>query len=784
MRRHILLPLAVPTLLLVGLVAPAPRAVRAEPAPESAASFPGKVNPFLDKYCNQCHNSDRQAGGVPLDIYKTTGDAQKDRKIWEMVHRVVVNNEMPPKRKAQPSAEEKAAFLTTVDRTLITVDCVVGPKNPGRVTLRRLNRSEYNNTVRDLCAIDFSPADDFPSDDVGYGFDNIGDVLSLPPVLMEKYLSAADLILDKAVSPPSRVESTKQGFSPHDLRGEPREAKRRPLKERGDGVQINLLEAGSEAMLEKFHFPADGEYKLRAKVYGRVAAGVAPKVSLEIDGKRVGDAAVTGGIKDAKFVEATFRVTAGDHKVAARFVNPSSGEKLPKNAEPRLMGVERMEITGPNGGGMPPTPESMKLILGESHSADRAAAEVVLKKFARRAFRRPVEAGEVERLLKLFDLAKANGEPFNVAIKLPLKAVLVSPHFLFRVESDPAAPAETKLLTEHELATRLSYFLWSSMPDGELLALADRGELRKPGVLQAQVQRMLADTRSTALVDNFAGQWLQLRLLRTLSPDAETYKNFDDKLRLAMVKETELFFDHIVKNDRPVTEFLDADYTFVNERLARHYGIPNVNGSEFRYVQLKDKEKRRGGLVTQASILTVTSNPTRTSPVKRGKWIYENILGLQAPEVPPGVPELPKGKLKGTLRQQMEQHRADPACAGCHAKLDPLGFGLENFDAIGGYRWQDNKINIDASGVLPDGSKFNGPAELRQVLLEKSDLFRKCLAEKLLTYALGRGLEYYDKCLLDQVGEKVRSNGDKFSALVTAIVESDAFQKRKGIRHE
>ena len=747
-------------------------------------AFPAQVNPFLDKYCNGCHNSDRQSGGVPLDIYKTTADAEKDRKVWEMVHAVVVNGEMPPKRKAQPSATEKAAFLTAIDKTLLSVECKVGPKNPGRVTLRRLNRTEYNNTVRDLCGVDFRPADDFPSDDVGYGFDNIADVLSLPPILMEKYLAAADLVLDKALTLPSKVDSTKQGFSPHDLRSEPRGGKRRPLPERR-GTQINLIEPDSKGFLEKLHFPAAGEYTLRVKAYGRPALGAAPRMALRVDGKQVGEATVEADTKGGQFYEATFRAEAGDREVSAVFVNSSQGEKLPKDAKPRLLGVERIEVVGPKGGGTPPAPKSVERVLVKTPAnpgEDRAAAEVVLKTFARRAFRRPVKADEVARLLKLFDLAQSNGEPFAQAVRLPLKAVLVSPHFLFRVEADPAEATGTKLLGEHELASRLSYFLWSSMPDEELLALADRGHLRKPGVLRTQVKRMLADPRSEALVKNFAGQWLQLRMLRTLSPDLETFKNFNEELRTAMITETELFFGHVVKNDKSILDFLDADYTFLNDRLSWHYGVPNVKGNEFRYVKLDDR--RRGGLVTQASLLTVTSNPTRTSPVKRGKWIYENILGLAAPEVPPGVPELPKGKLKGTLRQQMEQHRADPACAGCHAKLDPLGFGLENFDAIGGYRWEDNKSKIDASGVLPDGAKFDGPAELRKVLLGKADLFRKCLAEKLLTYALGRGLEYYDKCMLDEVVQKVKSDSDTFSALVLAIVETDAFQKRKGISHE
>jgi hypothetical protein len=321
------------------------------------------------------------------------------------------------------------------------------------------------------------------------------------------------------------------------------------------------------------------------------------------------------------------------------------------------------------------------------------------------------------------------------------------------------------------------------MPDAELQGLADRGELRKPGVLEAQVRRMLKDPKARALTDNFAGQWLMLRSIPALTPDTGRFPNWDDSLRTAIIKETELFFEHIVKNDRAVTELLDANYTFLNERLAKHYGIPNVRGSDFRQVTLPDQ--RRGGLVTQASVLTVTSNPTRTSPVKRGKWVLENLLGVQPPPPAPDVPELPPvGQLKGTVRQQMEQHRANPSCANCHAKLDPLGFGLENFDAIGGWRDQDNKQKIDASGVLPDGAKFDGPAELKKILLAKSNDFRRCLSEKLLTYALGRGLEYYDKCVLDDLAKTLQTENDRFSALVIAIVQSDPFQKRKGKRSE
>jgi hypothetical protein len=364
-----------------------------------------------------------------------------------------------------------------------------------------------------------------------------------------------------------------------------------------------------------------------------------------------------------------------------------------------------------------------------------------------------------------------------------MKAVLVSPHFLYRIEDDPKNPNDVRIIDNFELATRLSYFLWSSMPDEELFTLAEKGDIRKPEVLEAQIKRMLKDPKAKALVENFAGQWLELRKFKSLTPDGDYFPAWDDLLKESMVREAELYFEHIVQNDRSIMELIDSDYTFANGRLARHYGIPDVFGLEFQRVKLTDG--RRGGVITMGTTLTVTSNPTRTSPVKRGKWILENILGTPPPPPAPDVPELPAtAELKGTLRQQMVQHRANPSCATCHAKLDPLGFGLENFDGVGGWRDKDNKQPIDSSGVLPGGEEFDGPAQLRKVLMGKADMFRQCFAEKLITFGLGRGLEYYDKCALDDIVAATKASGDKFSSLVLAIVKSDPFQKRKGKRTE
>jgi hypothetical protein len=746
-------------------------------APEDP-TFKTKIQPFLQKYCIECHKGDKPKGGVTLDAYQSEAHARKDRKNWHTIQHVVAAGDMPPKSKGpQPSKEEREFLINWIENSLTKVDCSPNtPKDPGRVTIRRLNRAEYNNTIRDLCGVDFKPAEDFPADDVGYGFDNIGDVLSFQPILLEKYMAAADKILGTALKIEETAKSSKQGFGAQNILVIPRSAKSR------DPVKIVFQSEGS-GFLEKFNFVADGEYTIRFRGWGTKLGDEYPKVVIRVDGKDIKAFTVEAEQGKAKVYEATTTVTAGEKRVAIAFTN---GFEDKANKTHREFGLERIEIEGPANAKPPVEPDSVKLLLiarPQAAAEDRACAEKVLANFARRAFRRPVKPAETERLLKLFDIATKQGEHFEQAIKLPMKAILVSPHFLYRIEEDPKNPDDVRTISDFEFATRLSYFLWSSMPDEELFAVAAKGELRKAGILEAQIKRMLKDPKAKALSENFAGQWLQLRNLNTLSPDKGYFPGWDDGLRAAMAHEGQAYFEYIVQNDRSVLEFLDSDYAFVNDRLAKHYGLPDIKGSEFRKVTLPDS--RRGGVITMASTLTVTSNPTRTSPVKRGKWILENILGTPPPPPAPDAGELPPtSQLKGTLRQQMEQHRENPKCAVCHAKLDPLGFGLENFDGIGAWRTQDNKKDIDSSGVLPGGEKFSGPAELRKVLLGKADLFRRCLAEKLLTFGLGRGLEYYDKCVLDDVVSSAKANKDTFSALVLAIVQSDPFQKRKGKRSE
>ena len=447
--------------------------------------------------------------------------------------------------------------------------------------------------------------------------------------------------------------------------------------------------------------------------------------------------------------------------------------------------IEHLEVVAPSALPQAPLPESHQRIffcLPATPDARKDCARRIIGRFAQRAFRRPLSSEEVDRLMTLFALADKEGEKFEVSVKLALQAVLVSPHFLFRgeLQPEPNNPGAIHLINEHALASRLSYFLWSSMPDDELFAQAGRKTLRKN--LEAQVRRMMKDPKARALVDNFGSQWLQIRSLALATPDQALFPAFDDGLRAAMQKETELFFEHIAQQDRSVLEFLAADYTFLNERLARHYGIAGVKGEAFQRVSLKGTP--RGGLLTQASILTITSNPTRTSPVKRGKWILENILGTPPPPPPPNVPELSEEKevvLSGTLRQRMEQHRANVQCASCHARMDPIGFGFENFDATGAWRNQDGNFPVDPAGQLVSGESFQGPGDLKMILLQKKkNEFIRCLAEKTLTYALGRGLEHYDKCALDQIAKNLARHRYRFSSLILGVVKSTPFQMRRG----
>jgi hypothetical protein len=838
--------------------------------------FHQTVQPFLAKHCYECHGDDNAENGFRLDLIRDEHSLAEGSSSLEMALKKLASHRMPPKDEPQPS-EAEANHVVNWLRVYLAGD-PNAPINPGRVTLRRLNRAEYNNTIRDLLALDIRPADTFPVDDAGYGFDNNGDVLSIAPVLMEKYLAAANLAIDKAIhcdpvvppplqrwdatmvdgtipKPPPAVAAAVQPAAP-------------PPAGANGGFQRRAMPAGrvftqSGEIHTDFDAPVDGEYVLRVRAYGTqgTASRQRPQVAFFVDGVQVqAPLTIKEEIRNTSVysLEKT-ALKAGRHRIELAFLNGATpeeaaeearkapppvqkteaelaaeeaaaiaaenaaeaaavagaanpgargaaangragrggaagrgaagrggaggrGAQAPGTAKPTL-GVIYFEAEGPLAPTPDRMPESYRRIMVAQPSATVSkplAAEKIIRAFATRAYRRPVTDDEVGALMQLWTTADSDGRPFDRSIDVPLQAVLVSPAFLFRFEQEPL-PGETggvHTLNDYELATRLSYFLWSSTPDDELFALAAKGELRAN--LAAQVHRMLKDPKSSALVENFAGQWLQLRAMQNVTPDTALFPDFDETLRGAMQRETELFFNAIMQEDRSVLDFIDADFTFVNERLARHYGIAGVAGDDFKRVSLAGTA--RGGLLTQASILTITSYPGRTSPVQRGKWVLENLLDAAPPPPPPNVPALAEGKaaLTGTLRQRMEQHRANPNCSSCHEQMDGIGFALENFDAVGGWRTMDGAEKIDATGSLPGGKKFDGPAGLRELLKSESGQFVDCLVGRMLTFALGRGLESYDRRTTDQIAAALKQHGYKFSALIEQIVQSDAFQKRNG----
>lgn len=772
--------------------------------PKAEANFKAEGVSFLKAHCLKCHSGDKPKADLKLDGFTDDASVLKDRKTWQRVIDSITAGEMPPANKPQPTASERDTFLKVVDGVFEKHDRTAKP-DPGRVTMRRLNRNEYNNTIRDLVGVDFNPAEDFPSDDVGHGFDNIGDVLTLPPVLLERYLAAAETIMARAITPvPPPVTSRWQGAWFTEPAGP-----KVPTKNNWRIVSVGKddgISTGPVHTPVKVPDNGAGEFVLRAKAYvettGKKPVKMAllaccdkdtPGVATDDDVKKLSGAnvqslrpfkiveiaEVTGrGEKDAKETRAKLGSTPGLHRVAVALVKLDEGEPEPK------LYIQFMSLDGP----MDSRPNTHKTLLACDPKASQAEqSRAVLERFATRAYRRPVTKDELDRLLKLADARIKAGDKWEAAMQFALTAALVSPKFLFRVELDdrPTA-ADPHPIDEYQLASRMSYFIWSSMPDQELFDLAAKKQLAAN--LDAQVKRMLRDPKARSLTDNFVVQWLQLQPLKNANPDPKKFPQFNDGLKAAMLTETKLFFAEIVREDRSILDALDADFTYVNGPLARLYGIPHGgkgggrrNYEEFVRVELKGTN--RGGVLTQASVLTVTSNPGRTSPVKRGRYVLEQLLGTPPPPPPPDVPELEKdGKAvnAGTLRQQMEAHRANPACANCHAKMDGLGFGLENFDAIGGFRTKDGDAAIDSSGELPGNVKFTGPAELKKVLLSKKDQFAKCLAEKMLTYALGRGLEFYDRRAVDGITAAVAKGDYKFSALVTEIVKSDPFRMRRG----
>jgi hypothetical protein len=774
---------------LLSSTSPLPsRGQNAPPPPTDWQAFRKTVQPFLAKHCFDCH-SDKPRGDVRLDRFDEKALAKGSQTLGKVLD-VLTEHAMPPKKRPQPGADELAPVLAWLEAYAGRTEREATRSD--RVLIRRLNRAEYNNTVRDLLGVDFRPADDFPQDTPGLGFDNIAGTLSVSPVLMEKYLAAAEKVARTAVF---GVEPMK----PERVVHEPWFAA--DAFSKNNEVKFDYDETGM-SLPSAFHvtqrFAADGKYTLRAIMRGVRPAGSEPvELGFWIDGKMVHTAKIPvptrvesgrgPGELNGLWVEFRTPVKAGEHWLSVTILRMYEG--LPaayKGPKPSKAGGRTgsrgvdaffpmyLHVTGPFEQAKGPSAESLKKLYGDLPAKgphDAAAVRKIVSDLARRAYRRPVTDMEVEELVGLVALVQKDGDSFEEGLCLAIQRMLVSPHFLFRAEKAPQ-------LTPHELATRLSYFLWSSMPDGELSRAADEGKLTQPEVLEAQVRRMLKDPKARALVENFGGQWLRTRALESHTPDRNRFPEFTDYTRMSMRRETELFFGHVLREDRPVTDFLDADYTFLNQRLAEFYGIPKVKGHEFRKVELAGS---RGGVWRQASVLTVSSYGNRTSPVLRGKWILETLLNSPPPPPPPDVPVLDEKEVgrSVSLREQLEKHRANAACASCHARMDPLGLALENFDAIGRWREKDGKLPINASATLADGRTVAGPDGLVSILKTDRDAFANCLTEKMLIYALGRGLDRGDRKTVKAIAQRIAREDYRFFSLVLGIVRSEPFRTRK-----
>ncbi len=742
----------------------------------------------LDRYCVVCHNQQIATAGLALDTMNVE-EINEGAAVWEKVLRKLQGRAMPPAGMPRPDEATYESLTTYLEQELDSAQ-----PNPGRPVLHRLNRAEYTNAIRDLLALEIDGTSLLPTDDSGYGFDNIGDVLSVSPMLLERYMSAARKISRRAVGEHTGRPDSETHLVPRFLGQEDRTSDELPFGSRG-GIAV------------RHFFPLDGDYlikvRLKTSYDGSAVLGLSEPHQLDIhlDRRKVGQFTMGGaemrGPRLSPFgenapdahLEVRIPVAAGPHLVGVSFLKEAWARE--QMIQPTFSSMEREEpgvgsvtISGPyNARGPGETPSRSRIFICQPTSSQdqEPCATKIISTLARHAYRRPIADEELPSLLAPFYIGRDEGE-FEEGIELALQRILVSPEFLFRIEQDPEdiEPGTAYPIHDLELASRLSFFLWSSIPDDTLVDLATRGQLKDPTVLEKQVRRMLVDPRSEALVTNFAGQWLYLRNIAMVAPDLGEFPEFDENLRSALQQETELFFGSMLAEDRSVADLLDADYTFLNERLARHYDIENVYGSHFRRVPLGHQE--RHGLLGKGSILTSTSYANRTSPVLRGKWILENILGTPPPPPPPNVPELPEPTGDGqplTMREQMEAHRANPACAACHSRMDPLGFALENFDAIGGWRNTEAGGPIDSSGVLPDGTQFDGASGLRKVLLDRREAFVLNVTEKLLTYALGRGVEYYDAPAIRSVMRQAAPDDYRWSSLITGIVKSTPFQMRR-----
>jgi len=752
-------------LVMIGFAVTLASADQPENVREIQRQFTQQIRPMIQQHCGDCHWGDNADADLNLEPFESIDQLLEGRGKWKKVLLRVAAKEMPPQDVDPMPDDQHQQLMTWLDRLMDSVDCSV--IDPGRVTIRRLNRVEYRNTVKDLVGVDYKPSQAFPGDDVGYGFDNIADVLSLPPILMEKYLQAAEDISFEAINDPN-AQRIAGGISAGDFT---RNGEKLRSNNNSVGISSNFTISG------QFDFKETGNYKFHVEACGDQAGGEPCKMGVSLDGTQSKTIWVKGERSDFDEFKVPFSVRkTGKQFVKISFLNDYYNDSGSRTLDRNLI-VGNVKIVGPIGKKSPSYDKIINVAPPKTDREAEASAKGIFNRLASRAYRRRVKPDELARLFDLYKLSRVEGNSFDASIRLGLQAILVSPHFLYKVEA-PVPEGQTRKLTNFELASSLSYFLWSTMPDDELFKVAAQGKLVDPAEYQEQVKRMLADRRSLALVQNFASQWLNLRSLARMQPDPELFPGVNQQLRADMVTETKLVVADLIAKDAKITDLLSVPYTFINGPLAEHYGIPDVKGRKFRKVSTVGTG--RSGLLTHASVLTLTSNPNRTSPVKRGKWIMENLLGEEPPPPDPDAMLLEdQTELTGTLRQRMEQHRADPNCAVCHRVMDELGFALEHYDPVGRYREKEDGNEIDPRGELPSGTKFLGPDELqRTIRTEMRDKFVRCVTEKMLIYSLGRGLEYYDDCTIDEIVRQINESNYSFSSLIIGITESEPFLSR------
>jgi hypothetical protein len=755
-----------------------------------AALDPAGIKAMVDTYCTECHNFEDYSGGLDLETFDFA-QISSDAETGEKIIRKLSAGVMPPSGKDRPDGASHAQLVSSLE-TMLDKAWADSPRiaPPG---VHRLNRREYANAIRDLLALEVDPATLLPVDDTSFGFDNMAGSLGTSPALIEAYVSAAAKISRLALGHELSI-TRKEYHAPPDY---------------SQNRQVDGLAFGTRGgLLVQHYFPADGEYQfnwapVRSNAGGMFGEEEGELLELTIDGERVKlwnlAEELPRNMADERYVVRA-PVTAGMKTVGLAFISRSHvpSEDLNQHFERTTLTqnvggftfaphVNAMSIAGPFEGLRPDQTASRDrvFVCRPAETADEAACALrILSGMAEQAYRRPVTDRDMELLMSFFAAGREQGD-FETGIQQGLQLILSDPAFIYRAEKLPAGAVvgQSYPVSELELASRLSFFLWSSLPDAELLTLAEQGDLREQGVMEAQVKRMLADPRATEFVSNFAGQWLQLRNLQSAAPVASLFPDFDDNLRQALRIETELFFESVMREDRPVTELLDANYTFLNERLARHYGIPGIYGSQFRRVELAPEFDMRRGLLGKGSFLTVSSVADRTSTVLRGKWVLLNILGVIPPDPPPNVPVLAeKGATSSapqTMRQRMEEHGSNPACASCHQMMDPIGFALDSFDRTGRFRTAEFGQPLNLAGKLVDGQQFNGPTELRQALMHYAPQFVQTMAERMLTYALGRGVEYYDMPVVRSIVKSTAANDNRFSSMVLGIVESQPFQRNQ-----